>query len=76
MDFTFVCPTEIIAFYEAQAEFEKNNCSIIGCSVDSQFVHMKWCNTPKKLGGLGGVELTLLADVNKEVAEAYNCLIR
>jgi len=37
---------------------------------------MKWCNTPKKLGGLGGVELTLLADVNKEVAEAYNCLIR
>ena len=76
MDFTFVCPTEIISFAEALPEFEKNNCAVIGCSVDSQFVHMKWAMTPKKQGGLGGIDIPLLADVNKEISEAYNCLIR
>ena len=75
MDFTFVCPTEILSFSEAQSEFEKLNCQVLGCSVDSKFVHMKWVNTPKKHGGLGEIKIPLLADINKEIAKSYNCLI-
>ena len=76
MDFTFVCPTEIISFSDASIELEKMNAVVLGCSVDSQYVHMRWCNTPKKHGGLGGIKIPLIADINKEICDAYNCLIR
>lgn len=75
LDFTFVCPTEILSFSEALPEFEKINCAVVGCSVDSQYVHMKWCSTPKKEGGLGGIKFPLLSDLNKEASKAYKCLI-
>ncbi|ETK87531.1 peroxiredoxin-2, partial [Phytophthora nicotianae] len=52
MDFTFVCPTEIIAFSEKAAEFRKLGCEVLGCSVDSKFSHLAWINTPRKKGGL------------------------
>ena len=54
LDFTFVCPTEIVAFHDAHSEFEKLNCEIIGVSVDSKFSHLDWIKQSKKEGGLGG----------------------
>ncbi len=76
MDFTFVCPTEILSFSEATPEFEKKNTVILGCSVDSKFVHMKWCKTPLKHGGIGEINFPLVSDINKEISTAYNCLIQ
>ena len=76
LDFTFVCPTEIIAFSEAAAEFEKLNVQLIGCSVDSQYSHFAWINTPRKEGGLGGLKYPLVADITKKIAESYDVLIK
>jgi len=75
MDFTFVCPTEIIAFSEKAAEFRKLGCEVLGCSVDSKFSHLAWTNTPRKKGGLGQLDIPLLSDFNKEIAQAYDVLI-
>ncbi|MGL4942801.1 MAG: peroxiredoxin [Thermoguttaceae bacterium] len=75
LDFTFVCPTEIIAFSEAAAEFEKLGVQIIGCSVDSEFSHFAWVNTPRQQGGLGGIKYPLVADLSKEIAKAYDVLL-
>ncbi len=75
MDFTFVCPTEIIAFSEAADEFEKLNVQLLGCSVDSEFVHLAWINTPRKEGGLGGLKYPLVADITKKIAASYDVLI-
>ncbi|CAI5726170.1 unnamed protein product [Hyaloperonospora brassicae] len=75
MDFTFVCPTEIIAFSEKAAAFRELGCEVLGCSVDSKFSHLAWTNTPRKQGGLGALEIPLLADFNKEIATAYDVLI-
>ena len=55
LDFTFVCPTEIIAFSERASDFEELGAQIIGVSVDSEFTHLAWINTPRKQGGLGGI---------------------
>jgi len=74
LDFTFVCPTEIIAFSESAAEFRKINCEVIGCSTDSQFTHLAWINTPRKQGGLGSMDIPLLADKSMKVARAYGVL--
>jgi peroxiredoxin (alkyl hydroperoxide reductase subunit C) len=74
LDFTFVCPTEIIDFSEKVAEFKKLNAEIVGCSVDSEFTHLAWINTPRKEGGLGKIEYPLLSDLNKEIAQAYGVL--
>lgn len=74
MDFTFVCPTEIIAFSDASIEFEKLGVQILACSVDSQFTHLAWINTPRKEGGLGGINYPILADVNHRIAESYGVL--
>eukprot|EP00335_Anophryoides_haemophila_P000112 CAMPEP_0204821066 /NCGR_PEP_ID=MMETSP1018-20131115/2137_1 /ASSEMBLY_ACC=CAM_ASM_000518 /TAXON_ID=46462 /ORGANISM="Anophryoides haemophila, Strain AH6" /LENGTH=120 /DNA_ID=CAMNT_0051919515 /DNA_START=49 /DNA_END=411 /DNA_ORIENTATION=+ len=74
-DFTFVCPTEIIQFNDMAEEFRKVNCEVIGCSIDSHFVHMQWSNTPRNKGGLGPMTIPLLADVNKDIAQAYGALI-
>jgi peroxiredoxin (alkyl hydroperoxide reductase subunit C) len=75
LDFTFVCPTEIIAFSEAADQFEALGVQLLGCSVDSHFSHMAWSNTPRNQGGLGGVKYPLVADLNKEIAKAYDVLL-
>jgi len=73
-DFTFVCPTEILAFQEKIAEFEKRNVAVVGCSVDSQFSHWKWLNTEKRDGGIKGVTYPLVVDQSKTIARAYDVL--
>jgi peroxiredoxin (alkyl hydroperoxide reductase subunit C) len=73
-DFTFVCPTEIIAFQEKISEFEKRNVAVIGCSVDSHFSHWKWLQTEKKEGGIKGVKFPLVADLDKTISEKYDVL--
>ena len=75
LDFTFVCPTEITAFSDAHAEFKKLGCEILGCSVDSQFSHLAWVNTPRKEGGLGEIKYPLLADITKSIARSYGVLV-
>lgn len=75
LDFTFVCPTEIIAFSDRMDEFEKIGAKIVGASIDSQFSHFAWKNTPRNKGGLGDIKYPLLADVNKEAAFNYNVLL-
>lgn len=73
-DFTFVCPTEIIAFQDKMVEFEKRNVAIVGCSVDSEFSHWKWLQTEKKDGGIKGVKYPLVADQSMTIAENYDVL--
>ena len=75
MDFTFVCPTEIIAFSEAAEEFEKLNVELLGCSVDSEFTHLAWINTPRTEGGLGGLKYPLVSDITKKIAASYDVLV-
>lgn len=75
LDFTFVCPTEIIAFSEAVAEFEKLGVQLLGCSIDSHFSHLAWRNTPRKAGGIGEIAYPLVADLDKKIADAYDVLL-
>jgi peroxiredoxin (alkyl hydroperoxide reductase subunit C) len=74
LDFTFVCPTELLAFQEKLAEFEKRNVAVVGCSVDSQFSHWAWLNTEKNKGGIKGVTYPIVADLAKTISEAYGVL--
>lgn len=74
MDFTFVCPTEIIAFQKRIAEFEERDTIVVGCSVDSKFSHFAWLNTPQDNGGIQGVEYPLVADLEKTIAMNYGVL--
>jgi peroxiredoxin (alkyl hydroperoxide reductase subunit C) len=73
-DFTFVCPTEILAFQNKITEFEKRNVAVVGCSTDSEFSHWKWLQTEKKDGGIRGVKYPLVADLSKTIAENYDVL--
>lgn len=73
-DFTFVCPTEIIAFQDKISEFEKRNTVVVGVSVDSEFSHWKWLQTEKKDGGIKGVKYPLVADNSKTISENYDVL--
>lgn len=75
LDFTFVCPTEIIAFSEAVDKFEKLGVQVLGCSVDSHFTHLAWTNIPRKEGGLGGIKYPLLSDLDKSIAASYDVLL-
>ncbi|XP_014291181.1 peroxiredoxin-like [Halyomorpha halys] len=75
LDFTFVCPTEIIAFSNRIKEFEEINASVVGVSCDSHFSHLAWINTPRKAGGLGQLKYPLLSDFKKTIAKSYNVLI-
>ncbi len=75
LDFTFVCPTEITAFSDRVEDFKKLGCEVLGASIDSQFSHLAWINTPKNQGGLGDIKFPLLADVNKDAARAYQVLL-
>ena len=74
LDFTFVCPTEIHAFQEAQKEFESRNAVLLGCSIDSKHSHMAWLRTPKSDAGIQGVTYPIIADIHKRVARAYDVL--
>ncbi|CAD7684371.1 unnamed protein product [Nyctereutes procyonoides] len=74
LDFTFVCPTEIIAFSDRAEEFKKLNCQVIGASVDSHFCHLAWINTPKKQGGLGPMNIPLVSDPKRTIAQDYGVL--
>ncbi|MBN2669073.1 MAG: peroxiredoxin [Bacteroidales bacterium] len=74
LDFTFVCPTEILAFQEKIAEFEKRNVQIVGCSIDSEFSHLAWLRTALKDGGIKGVKYPLVADLSKTISENYEVL--
>lgn len=74
LDFTFVCPTEIIAFQEKMEEFEKRNVAVVGCSVDSKFSHWAWLNTEKKDGGIKGVKFPLVSDLSKTISENFDVL--
>ncbi|XP_067007763.2 peroxiredoxin [Anabrus simplex] len=75
LDFTFVCPTEIIAFSERMSEFKAINAEVIGVSTDSHFSHLAWINTPRKAGGLGSLNYPLLSDFNKKVSRDYDVLL-
>ena len=74
-DFTFVCPTEIIAFQEKLAEFESRNTVVIGASTDSEFSHWKWLQTPQNQGGIQGVTYPLVVDQSLNISKAYDVLI-
>ena len=74
LDFTFVCPTELHAFQEKLAEFEKRNTDVVGCSVDSWFSHAAWLNTPKKEGGIQGVTYPIVSDFKKQISRDYGVL--
>ncbi|KAK2712013.1 peroxiredoxin-like [Artemia franciscana] len=75
LDFTFVCPTEIIAFSDHIEDFKAINAEVVGASTDSHFSHLAWINTPRKEGGLGGIKYPLLSDFNKQIAKDYGVLI-
>ena len=72
LDFTFVCPTELIAFSHRIAEFEKRGVQVLGCSVDSQFTHVAWRNTAIDKGGIGAVKYPLIADIKHEICRDYD----
>ena len=71
LDFTFVCPSELIAFDHRYEEFKKRGVEVVGVSIDSQFTHNAWRNTPTENGGIGAVKYTLAADVKHDIAKAY-----
>ncbi len=74
LDFTFVCPTEIIAFDKKLEEFRKRNCEVIGVSVDSEYSHWAWKNTPRDKGGIGNIQYPLVADIKKSISRDYGVL--
>jgi len=74
LDFTFVCPTEILAFQEKMGEFEKRNVAVVACSIDSKFSHWAWLNTELKDGGIKGVKYPIVSDLSKSIAENYGVL--
>jgi len=75
LDFTFVCPSEIIAFDKAVAKFRAKNTEVIGVSVDSHFTHLAWKNTPRNQGGIGQIQYPLVADLDKKIAEKFGVLL-
>ncbi|MBD2111340.1 MULTISPECIES: peroxiredoxin [Cyanophyceae] len=74
LDFTFVCPTEIAAFSDRFSEFKALNTEILGISVDSEFAHLAWIQTERKLGGVGDLNYPLVSDIKKDISAAYNVL--
>ena len=75
LDFTFVCPTEILAFSDHLEEFKKRNTEVVGVSVDSQFTHMAWAQVDRKEGGIKGVNYPLVSDLSKNIARSYGVLL-
>ncbi len=74
LDFTFVCPSEILAFNSAVEQFKEKNCEVVGVSVDSHFSHLAWKNTPVNQGGIGDIQFPLVADLDKSIADNYGVL--
>lgn len=74
LDFTFVCPSEIISLDNKINEFKKRQTEVIGISVDSHFAHYKWTNTPRNEGGIGQIKFPLISDIKKEISIAYEVL--
>jgi len=74
LDFTFVCPSEIIAFDKKLDEFKKRNVEVIGVSIDSEFTHLAWKNTPVEKGGIGQIKYPLVADITKQISKDYGIL--
>ena len=74
LDFTFVCPSEIIAFSKRVNEFKERGVNVIGVSVDSQFSHFAWRETPVNKGGIGSINFPLVADLSKQIAKDYDVL--
>ncbi len=72
LDFTFVCPSELLAFNSRYDEFKKRGCEVIGVSIDSHFSHNAWRNTPVNEGGIGPVKYALVADMNHQICKAYD----
>ena len=75
LDFTFVCPTEIIAFSDRAKDFEDLGVQLLGVSIDSHFSHLAWRNTPRNQGGIGEIAYPLVADLNKQIAKDYDVLL-
>ncbi|XP_053927502.1 thioredoxin-dependent peroxide reductase, mitochondrial [Cuculus canorus] len=75
LDFTFVCPTEIVAFSNKANEFHDVNCEVVAVSVDSHFSHLAWINTPRKSGGLGKMNIPVLSDLTKQISRDYGVLL-
>lgn len=75
LDFTFVCPSEILAFNKRIGDFKTKNCEVMGVSVDSKFTHLAWKNTQVENGGIGNVQFPLLQDLTKEIARSYGILL-
>ncbi|MEK6531411.1 MAG: peroxiredoxin [Deltaproteobacteria bacterium] len=75
LDFTFVCPTELISLSDRIDEFKQRNAEVIGISVDSHFSHLAWRNTPRKKGGIGDIDYPLVADLDKSISRRYGVLL-
>lgn len=75
LDFTFVCPSEILAFDRAIDKFKENNCEVVGISIDSHFSHLAWKNTPVAKGGIGNIQFPLVADLDKSISASYGVLL-
>ena len=75
LDFTFVCPSEIIAFDKVVAKFREKNAEVISVSVDSHFTHLAWKETPREKGGIGNVQFPMVSDLTKEIARSYGVLL-
>jgi len=75
LDFTFVCPTEIIAFSDRVDEFRAIGCEVLACSVDSEFSHLAWTEKPRKQGGLGQMKIPILSDLTKQISKDYGILL-
>ena len=72
LDFTFVCPTELVAFNHRLEEFKKRNCEVVSVSVDSKFSHVAWKNTPEDKGGVGDLKYPMVSDLTKSIAKDYD----
>lgn len=75
LDFTFVCPSEILAFNKALGQFKEKNTEVIGVSIDSHFTHLAWKNTALDDGGIGQIQYPLVADLNKNISREYGILV-
>ena len=75
LDFTFVCPTEIVAFSDRIKDFHDRGAEVVGCSIDSQFSHLAWIQTPREKGGLGELKYPLVADLTKKISGDYGVLL-
>jgi len=76
LDFTFVCPSEILAFNRQLEDFKAKNCQVLGVSVDSIYTHLAWKNTPVNQGGIGAVQFPLVSDIAKTISTDYGVLLQ